>query len=110
MRRVHVGLVGIHGLPVLVEIEQARILDALVEVVVDVPLLSAGRWNQRLQRIAESLLLTCFARMWAITVTSSGRWSVGVVTSVGVATRVSSETSLTWSFGVGDARRSVTSI
>ena len=37
MRRVHVGLVGIHGLPVLVEIEQARILDALVEVVVEYP-------------------------------------------------------------------------
>ena len=45
------------GLPVLVEEERARVLDALVQVVVDVAGLLAGRLDERLERGPELVLL-----------------------------------------------------
>ena len=56
VRCKHMVLMGVHALPVLVQVEQGRILDALVQVVVDLTLLLAGRMDQRLQRIAKVLL------------------------------------------------------
>src|SRR6476646_3971681 len=44
-------------LPVLIEEERARVFHALVQVLVDVPLLLAGGLNERLQRLAQLVLL-----------------------------------------------------
>ena len=82
MRCVHVSLVGVHALPVLVEIEQGGVLDALMQVVVDVPLFLPVGSIKASSASRRSCSLPVFARMWAITVKSSGRESVGAVTGI----------------------------
>jgi hypothetical protein len=57
VRRLEVVVEVLPGLPVLVEEERVRVLDALVQVVVDVAGLLAGRVDQRLQRDPQLLPL-----------------------------------------------------
>jgi hypothetical protein len=63
MRRCEVGVEVLARLPVLVKEERVRVLDALVQVVVDVPRFLTGRLDQRLERGPEVVALARAARM-----------------------------------------------